>query len=103
MRRKPGDERWSFRTDFGLLVIGRATCHVLSHNSGASPEAPGRRHHAQSETVSRHDDCSLRTVGGQGRTRRIGLSIGDHWEIQRLYDWAEVVEIDEQDLLIIGN
>ena len=31
------------------------------------------------------------------------LSIGDHREIRGLYDWAEVVEIDEQDLLIIGR
>ena len=28
-------------------------------------------------------------------------SIGDHREIRGLYDWAEVVEIDEQELLII--
>jgi hypothetical protein len=37
--RRLRDERRSFLTDFGLLVAGRATCHVLSHNSGASPEA----------------------------------------------------------------
>ena len=62
---------------------------------------PGRRHHVQSETISRPNDCSLRTAGGQSRSRRLDLSIGDQREIRRLYDWAEVVEIDEQELLII--
>jgi site-specific DNA-adenine methylase len=32
---------------------------------------------------------------------RFALSHGHHPEIRRLYDWAEIVEIDEQDLLII--
>ena len=53
--------------------------------------------------VSRHDDCSLRTVGGQSRAGHPPLSIGDHREIRGLYDWAEVVEIDAQELLIIGR
>ena len=42
-------------------------------------------------------------LAGRAGTRCIALSIGGHWEIQKLYDWAEVVEIDEQVLLIIGN
>jgi len=36
----------------------------------------------------------------QRRARRRALSIG-HREIRTLYDWAEVVEIDEQERLII--
>src|SRR5438552_3081874 len=91
----------SFRTDFGLLVIGTATCHLSSHNRGASPKAPGRRYHAESETISRRDDCSLWTVGGQRRTRRLARSIGDHWGGEKAYDWAEIVEIDDAELLII--
>jgi hypothetical protein len=39
----------------------------------------------------------------QLRARRRALSIGDYREIEKLYDWAEVVEIDEQALLIIGK
>jgi len=99
--RKLGDERWSFWTDFGLLVTGGATRHVLSHNSGASPKAPGRRHHARSETISRQDDCSLWTVGGQSRAGRLARSLGDQRESQTLYHWAEIVEIDDAELLII--
>ena len=102
MQRKPADERWSFRTDFGLLVIGTATCHVLLRNSGASPKAPGRRYYAESKTVSRHDDCSLRTVSGQSRAETLPLPIADHREVRRVYGWAEIVEIDDAELLIIG-
>jgi hypothetical protein len=29
--------------------------------------------------------------------------IGDHREIRRLYDWAEIVEIEDAELLIIGK
>jgi hypothetical protein len=39
----------------------------------------------------------------QNSPHSFALSHSDHQEIRRLYDWAEVVEIDEQELLIIGN
>ena len=42
-------------------------------------------------------------LGGQSRTPPVVRSIGDHPEIQGLYHWAEVVEIDEQQFLIIRN
>ena len=54
-----GDVCWPYWRDCGLLVSGRATHCVLSHNGGASPEAPGRCYHAKSEAISRQDDCSL--------------------------------------------
>jgi hypothetical protein len=47
------------------------------------------------------------TTGGSSRPLatecwwNLRASIGDHREIRGLYDWAEVVEIDEQELLII--
>jgi vacuolar-type H+-ATPase subunit C/Vma6 len=36
-------------------------------------------------------------------TRRLARSLGDQRESQTLYHWAEIVEIDEQELLIIGR
>ena len=40
-------------------------------------------------------------LAGKVEPGRLVCSIGDHREIRGLYDWAEVVEIDEQELLII--
>jgi hypothetical protein len=47
--------------------------------------------------ASRHE------FGGQKSSRASPLSIGDHREIRGFYDWAEVVEIDERELLIIRD
>jgi len=63
---------------FGVVVIGRATCRLLSRSCGASPEAPRWSYDAEAQTVSCGGDRSVWTISGRGREgNREGMSGGE--------------------------
>jgi DNA adenine methylase len=95
-----------------VRITGYDCCHLIDkcvserHRSKAfiylDPPYLGNRSGFYSHRMSVEDHTRLADAL-QNSAHSFALCHSDHQEIRRLYDWAEIVEIDDAKLLIIGR